>query len=419
MQRRLLSLASVALCLLLVRTSWADGVILNGVSAQTIGRGGTNIAHVDNGTILHDNPAGMTMIDSHSMFEVGGTLLLTDFEYGDRQNAEQTQNRAYGLAEFSLIRRSCDGRWAAGFGVFSPAGFGSIYDLEPLPPFPGPQRYKSFGTLVKLLPGLAYRPTDRLSIGATLGVGITIADLEGPYVLQGPSVLRGTPTLLDLDADGAALVWSLGLLYEVSDRSSLGVSYQSEARFRADGQTLATVPGLGQSFYDTQLDITWPRSLGLGVRHELCEHRIVSTDVIWYDWSSAFDSFGIHQSNPSNAFFPAFSEQFPLDWRDTVSVRVGFEQRVGCDQTLRLGYVYHRVPIPTSTITPFIPASLEHAFSTGYGWRLCDWDVNVAYMYTFGPEVAVQTSGLVGGDFDQSQHRAQTHAISLSLLRRF
>jgi long-subunit fatty acid transport protein len=419
MRRRLLGVGSLLLSLLLSRTSWADGVMLNGVSAQTIGRGGANIAHFDNGAVLHDNPAAMTMIDSHSMLELGGTLLLTNFQYGDAENSRQTQNRAYGLAEFAMIRRSCDERWAAGFGVFSPCGFGSIYDLESSPPFAGVQRYKSFGTLVKLLPGVAFRPTERLSLGATLGAGITIADLEGPYVLQGPSFLRGTPTLLDLDADGAALIWSLGLMYKFSDCTSVGVSYLSESRFEAGGTTLATVPGLGQSFYETQLDITWPRSLGLGVRHELCSHRILSTDVIWYDWSGAFDSFGIHLSRPTNGFFPSFTEQFPLDWRDTVSVRVGLEQRIGCDQMLRLGYVYHRVPIPTSTVTPFIPASLEHAFSAGYGITLCGWDVNVAYMYTFGPEVTVETSGFVGGDFDQSQHRSQTHAISVGLLRRF
>ena len=120
MQRRLLSVASMVLCLLLSQTTFADGIILNGVSAQTIGRGGANIAHIDNGSILHDNPAAMTMIDSQSMFEVGGTLLITNFEYGDPQNARQRQNRTYGLAEFALMRRSCDGRWAAGADHWRP-----------------------------------------------------------------------------------------------------------------------------------------------------------------------------------------------------------------------------------------------------------------------------------------------------------
>ncbi|MFV2068958.1 MAG: OmpP1/FadL family transporter [Pirellulales bacterium] len=368
---------------------------------------------------MHDNPAAMTMMDTESLFAVGGTMLITDFDYADPGNSRQSQSRGYPLAEFSMMRRTPDGRWAAGFGVFAPAGFGSQYKLQSPAPFAGSQLYKSFGSLMKILPGLAYRPTDRLSIGATLGVGITIIDLEGPYVVQQAPGLAGTPTMIDLDADGAALVWSLGMMYELSDATTVGLTYQSESRFRADGKTLATVPGLGQSFYDTKLDITWPRSIGLGVRHELCKHRIISTDLIWFNWSNAFDSLGIHLRNPNNQVFPEFTDQFPLDWRDTVSIRVGYEQRFSRERTLRLGYVYHRVPIPTATANPYIPASLEHGFSLGYGWKVGDWEANLAYMYTFGPEMSVETSGFVGGDFDQSKQRAQTHAISFNLQQRF
>jgi long-chain fatty acid transport protein len=419
MRQRLLGVVALATCLSICQTSRADGVILNGVSAQTIGRGGTNIAHTDNGSILHDNPAAMTMMDTQSLFEVGGTMLITDFNYSDPDNSRKTQNRGYPLGEFSLIRRSSDARWAAGIGMFGTAGFGSQYHLEPPAPFAGPTLYKSFASLVKILPGVAFRPTDRLSIGATAGVGITVVDFEGPYVLQQTPGLAGTPTMLDLDVDGAAFVWSVGLMYEVSDSTTVGLTYQSESRFRADGETLGTVPGVGQSIFDTQLDITWPQSVGLGVRHELCEHRIISTDVIWYDWSSAFDSFGVHMTNPNNGVLPEFSDQMPLDWRDTVSIRVGFEQKFCCDKVLRLGYVYHRVPIPTGTATPYIPASLEHAFSIGYGWKMGDWETNLAYMYTFGPEVSVGTSDHVGGDFDNSEHRAQTHAIAVGFQQRF
>lgn len=419
MRQGLIAALSFILCLGLGQASLADGVILNGVSAQTIGRGGTNIAHTDNGSILHDNPAAMTMMETESLFAVGGTVLITDFDYTDPANPPQSQARGYPLAEFSMMRRTADGRWAAGFGIFTPAGFGSQYHLQPPAPFTGSQLYKSFGSLMKILPGLAYRPTDRLSIGATLGVGITIVDLEGPYVLQPASGLAGTPTMIDLDADGAALVWSVGMMYELTDATTVGLTYQSESRFRADGKTLAAVPGLGEAFYDTTVDITWPRSVGLGVRHELCKHRIISTDVIWFDWSRAFDSFGLHMRDPNNGLFPEFTDQFPLDWRDTVSIRVGFEQRFCCNRTLRLGYVYHRVPIPASTVTPYIPASLEHGFSLGYGFLLGGWEANLAYMYTFGPQVSVGTSGFVGGDFDQSRQLAQTHAISVSLQQRF
>ncbi|MEX0937408.1 MAG: outer membrane protein transport protein [Pirellulales bacterium] len=403
--------------LLLGRAALGDGIILNGVSARTIGRGGANIGHFDNAAVLYDNPAAMSQLPTETTFELGATLLLTDFRYADAQNDATAQHTLYGLPEFSIVRSPYDSSWSFGLGAFAPAGFGAIYNLEGPAPFSGTRQYKSFGTLAKLLPGVSYRVNDRLSIGGTLGLGITVADLEGPYTLQGPT-LPGTPTLMNLDVDGAALCWSVGMMYQLTESTTVGLAYQSESRFEAEGTTHVTTP-FGESTYDTQLDITWPRSVGLGVRHELCPHRILSTDIIWFDWSSAFDDFGLHLNSPSNGLFPEAYEQFPLDWRDTVSIRVGYEQLLACDQTMRFGYVYHRVPIPNDTITPFIPAALEHAFSLGYGWMWRGWNVDAAYMYTFGPTVTVETSDFLGGDFDDARHRAETHAIGLGLMRQY
>jgi long-subunit fatty acid transport protein len=404
-------------CLLCCPSAYGDGAILNGVSAHTIGRGGTNIAHTDNGSILHDNPAAMGQIHGETMTQVGITTLLTDFYYADADNNTRGQHQLYGLPEFAYIHKPECSPWSYGFGAFSPAGFGSIYNLNGPVWMPGPQRYKSFGSLAKLLGGAAYNVDDRLSVGGTVGLGVTLADLEGPYTLQGPSGLARTPMLIDLDAQGVAFVWSLGALYELSDRTTVGVAYQSESSFTASGHTYSFVQGLGDTMYDTDVDITWPRSLGVGVRHELCGCQTISADVIWFNWADAFDNFGINLNSPSNPAFPNVYEEFPLDWRDTVSLRLGYERNLGCGRTFRLGYVYHRVPVPASTITPFIPVPLEHGFSSGYGWMCRGWNANFAYMYTFGPTVRVETSDFIGGDFDQSTHRAQTHALGLSFVK--
>ncbi len=55
---------SFTICTLLVCAHYggvalADGTIRDGLGARVAGRGGTNIAFADAGTILHDNPAGM------------------------------------------------------------------------------------------------------------------------------------------------------------------------------------------------------------------------------------------------------------------------------------------------------------------------------------------------------------------------
>ncbi len=406
---------------LLTANSLGDGLFLNGVSPRSIGRGGTNVAHNDNGAILFDNPAAAVNIESRGLFEVGVDVLITDFEYSDPQNTRTSITEATPLPQFSLIRRTEDDLFAFGLGVFTPAGFAARYTLDGPYPGLGPQHYKSFGMLTKVLPSAACRLTDQLSIGGTLGVGISHAELEGPYVLQGPDA-PGLPTFLDLQATGAALVWSVGLQYQLTETTTLGVTYQSDSRFHLDGHTRIGLPGPLpiDTVYDTRVDMTWPQSVACGIRQEICPHRIVSCDLVWYDWSGAFDDFGIRLTNPDNVLFPPLiHENFPLRWRDTLSVRAGYERKFNDGQALRFGYVYHQNPIPDGTLTPFIQATLEHGFSTGYSWSLFQWDLDVSYMYMFGRDRRVATSDFIGGDFDGSEHGAQSHAINVGIMRRF
>lgn len=411
--------AIASFLLFLPGTLLGDGIFLDGVSPRSISRGGTNVAHFDNAGVLFDNPAGAVNIRGQQLAEVGTNVMLMDFGYSDPDNPSVADLGVVPLPELGLIRRSADGLWAYGLGVYVPAGFKETYDMEGPFPLVGSQRYKSFGALAKILPAVAYRVTDRLSVGATLGVGISHAELEGPYFIQGPSVLRGTPTLMDMQGTGATLVWSAGLQYALTDATMIGLAYQSESRFELDGSTRVLVPGLGENAYDSQVDVTWPRSVALGVRHELCAHRILSCDLVWFNWSAAFDDLGLHLNNPTNPFFPPLYEQFPLEWRDSLSTRLGYERIFEGGRTLRFGYVYHRNPIPAATLTPFIQGTLEHAFSLGYGCMIGDWNLDLGYMFSFGPDQRVETSGLVGGDFNQSVHNAQTHCIAIGLIRQF
>jgi len=249
-------------------------------------------------------------------------------------------------------------------------------------------------------------------------------ELEGPYFLQS-APFTGTPTIMDIQATGAALTWSLGFQYIVSDRTTIGMNYQSETRFHLDGNTTTTIPALGgSSAFDTTLDMTWPRALGLGVRHELTPCCVGSVDVIWYNWSSAFDQVGLHLRDPSNPVFAAvlgslFTEQVPLLWRDSVSVRLGMERSLDATHLIRCGYVYHRNPIPAATLTPYLPTTVEHTLALGVGWRHADWDTDLAYQFMFGPANDVGSSGLAGGDFDQSRLRVKAHFVFVGFTRHY
>lgn len=401
----------------------ADGLVRDGVGAISTGRGGTNIAHSDNGAVLLDNPAGMANLTVDGFYEIGVDTVVTDLDYSDPDNESvHGKFRAFPSPTLAYIRKAYDGDIAYGIGVFAPAGFGAEYDMTNA--VTGPTLYKSIGMLGKVLPGVAVRLTDRLTVGGTLGVAVSHTELEGPFFLQ-TGMLRGVPTHFDLLVNGATPTGSIGLQYQLTERTTIGVSYTEESRFTLEGSARATVYGLApvplSSNFDAEMDIAWPRSLGVGVKHDLSPHHRVSADVIWYDWSHAFDQLDLRLSNSSLPVFtqmlgPTIYDTFPLAWEDTVSLRLGYEWEANPRDVYRAGYVYHESPVPDDTLNPYLDGVLEHAFTVGYSRRCDNYILTAAYEYSFGPTREVGVSNVAGGDFDDSRFRANAHWLSLSLL---
>jgi long-chain fatty acid transport protein len=420
-RRRLLFAAlCCGVALQLVRAAAADGLVRDGVGPISIGRGGTNLGFADNAAMINDNPAAMVNMAGSRMFELGVDTLITDIHYADADNDVYAANRPLPVPQGGYIWRDPCGNYAYGLGVFAPAGFTASYQMDH--PIFGRQRYRSWGCLAKVLPAAAYRLTDRLSIGGTFGLAFSRIQLEGPYTFQ-TLPLQGAPALMDFEANAVAPTGSFGVQYALSPRTTFGFSYTSESSFRLIGNTNATVilpgPTVLDSRFDTRAYLTWPQSVAFGIKHDFCEHHRVAVEGAWFDWSGAFDEFRMRLSNPSNenlAPLTPVEDRFPMRWRDTMSVRVGYEWSPTCCDTFRFGYVYHDSPAPDETLNPWLDGVLEHVFSLGWSRVTERCVVNLAYQYSFGPERFVGQSDIVGGDFDNSTFSAQAHIIALSLM---
>lgn len=415
----------VALCQ--ATALWADGLMRDGVGPISTGRGGTNQGFADNSAIILDNPAAMVNVDSCGLAELGVDTVITTTNYSDSfGNDVNGKVRPLPAPVIGMIKKSCDGRWALGFGAFAPAGFGASSGVL-ANPLTGPALLRSMGAMGKLLPAVAYRATDRLSVGLSVGIGFSYASLDGPVILQSGG-LAGVPAILDVEGTGVAPCGSVGLQYQLTPDTVIGATYTEQTNFWLHGGTNATIlPGfVVESHFDSKVHLRWPRSVALGIKHDLCEHRRIAADVLWYDWSHAFSDIELVLYNPSNPAIPVIlagageslpvHQAFPLRWTDTVSMRLGYETDVTDIDTLRFGYVYHASPSPDSTLNPYFDGVLQHAFSLGYSRKAGRAIVNAAYQYTYGPTRHVDTSALVGGQFNDTTYSAQAHFAMLSLL---
>jgi len=403
----------------------ADGVIRDALGAISTGRGGVNLGFSDNGQMILDNPAAISFLPSTRLTEFDFDLLLTDLDYSDPDNPRTSAaDNPFPMGQISFVANNPSSDLGWGIGVFPQAGFSSRFRLNGPAPFSGPQTYKSVGALIRFLSAVSWRATDRLSVGANFGVAANHMELEGPYFLQGPSPFAGTPTRMDHQASGAAFSWAASMQYVITPTTVLGFTYQSRTDFTLDGNTFVEIPGLGSSRFDSTMGVVWPQSFGIGIKQEVMPGLRFGADLVYYDWSSSFDSFKLDLRDPDSPVFAAvvgnqLLEEFPLRWRDTVSIKLGLERDLAAGNVVRAGYVYHRSPIPEATLTPFIQTTLEHAVSVGYGRKLMGADLDLAYQYSFASEQVVGTSDFIGGDFDNLSSNTRAHWLSMSLSQRF
>jgi long-subunit fatty acid transport protein len=389
-----------------------------------MGRGGTNMGFADNGAILLDNPGALVNVQGNGLADLAVDTVIPEVNYTDsKPNDVNSSVRPMPLPELTYIRKSDDGRWAFGIGAFAPAGFSANYQMQNTQFF-GPQQYHSLGAMGKILPGLCYRVTDRFSIGATCGLAIGYAELNGPFYAQtGP--LAGAPSLLNLHGTGVGVTGGFGLQYQLTPQTTLGLAYTSPTNIAQHGGARVTVlvPGLGPvySSFNSTTTITWPQSLAAGFKHNLCCCRRIAADVVWYNWADSFNQIGMNFSSPSNPLVPVLAggstinSPLPLSWHDSVSLRLGYEWDPTFQDTVRAGYVYHTSPSPGGTLNPYLDGILTHTFSLGYSHKFERASLNLAYQYAFSPTRVVGTSDLLGGDFSNSTMKAQAHFASIGL----
>lgn len=151
--------------------------------------------------------------------------------------------------------------------------------------------------------------TDRLSLGASMGLGIAFFD--GPFVdissMTSDYALRGT----------------LGANYDVNNCTTIGAYYQTEQAYQFDNSVLID-PGPSQVAYDVRMDL--PQNVGFGVanRSLMDGKLLVAVDVTYKIWNEA-------------ALFEAVYD-------DQWAVQIGGQYSMG-KYRLRAGYTWAQNPL--------------------------------------------------------------------------
>ncbi len=433
MTKRNPSLTSVVAGTALLMGAHAHGAGFAIIEQSVAGLGNAfagGAASAEDASTVYFNPAGMSrlgeteydlgmhVISPYSQFrgngtsKIGGVVPLTG---GDGGEAGVT---GY-IPNFYYVRR-LNSDFNFGLGINAPFGLATDYNDG----WEG--RYhalKSEVFTVNINPSLSWKVSDHLSLGAGINVqyadvpelsnAIDFATVCGAYLKSGvtsAATCAGLPTSRDgkveLNGDDWSLGFNLGLLYQFTDSTRVGVAYRSKVDHKLEGRADFTNTPTGLSnlgiFVDDAIsaNITLPETLSVSAYHELAPRWAVMGDVTWTRWDR-FDELRVKfKNNPQRDLVT------PEQWDNTFRYSLGLSYRYDDRWTLRTGVAYDETPVPSAQLrTPRIPGNNRRWLALGASYRVSDHtkvDVGYAHLFVNGSPInnTNTTGATLNGSFD-------------------
>jgi long-chain fatty acid transport protein len=422
---------AVALVLMCGETARAQfGVVLSGAGANNRSMGGASTAApLDASGALYWNPAGITGLEGSELgfglevlypqSKLSSSLSANSFGPGippvPLAGSDRSNPGVFVLPTIGLVYQPEDSCWVYGLGLFSAGGFAVNYPGSTTNPILTPQAPNGLGLgavsaelqVFQLAPTIAYRLTDRLSVGfaPTLSLAHLTAD---PAFLAPPDDANkdGFATYEDathgrLEAGGG---FQVGIYYITESCWHLGASFKSPQWFETFRYN--SRDELGQP-RNVQFQFNYPMMTSIGAAYTGFQQWTLAADFRYIDYHNAT---GFDQSG----FDPTTGAVRGLGWDSIFAAAFGAQYELTPCCSLRLGYTYNTNPIrgDRSMFNVASPLVLENTIYMGASYKLTPtFTVSLAYAHAFENSVTGPITtpfGAVPGSTVESSAAADT-----------
>lgn len=390
----------------------AGGLLLYEVGTADIGLASAGYsARAQDAATAFTNPAGMTRLKGTQVL-LGAQALYGDLSFSpDSRTSAGLGNEDGGnpLGWFPggglFITHSITPDLAVGFAATGNFGLALKYDHD----WVGRYRVQE-GTLMaaSLLPSIAYRATDKLSLGASLNMSYGILKEQIAVNARGDALPDGKLKLED-STWGYGL--NLGLLYEFTPATRLGVTYNSETKLDFDPKIKISGAGpimdtilQNRGIYNANLGMEMyvPQGVDVSLFHQVDDRWALLGSLGWQDWSR----FGRLNISLDGNTTPA-SGTVDLEMKDTWRLALGAQYRMIAPWLLNFGVAYDSKFQKSSQIGPSVPSNDAWRFGIGAQNQAAkDFEWGVAAEYLYGGTVDIYQQGsaplAVGGRGDLS-----------------
>jgi len=396
--------------------SRAGGLALYEIGSPDVGAASAGFAaRAGDPSTVFSNPAGLTLLP--------GTQVMLGIQpmYGQVTfSVEQTTNTG-GNGENAIgfipggsmfLSHQLDDHWSIGFGVCSYFGLAENYDDD----WAG-RYYIQNASLVglSLLPSVAYRVNDQLSLGAGLNAMMASFSTDVAVNNLTPGMSDGQ---LHLEDSCWGFGANLGVLYQFDKGTRLGVTYLSPVDLSFDAETkfYNLGPGLSgllerRDLQSVQLDMTVPQMVMASIYHELDDQWAIMGNVGWQQWSQFGEvEVSVTSANPK-------SLTTSLDYQDTWHGAFGVQYKPEPQWKFTTGLAYDSSMIKDENRTVTLPVDAAWRWGIGTQYELSKAvTLGLAYeLIYFGDMSVNQQGGPLRGSISGTYDSAMFHVVALSL----
>lgn len=358
----------------------AEGYQVNSLSAKQLGMAHTGVSQKLNSESVWFNPAAAAYQEQR--FTIAGevTGISSMVTYSNSSNSAESDNKLSTPISLNANYKINDDL-AVGLVFNTP--FGSSMNWGDS--WAGMNEVQSISLAAyNFQPTLSYKLfDDKLSVGAGFMISWGSFELSKSMVDQATTDYYDYGTCNATLAGDAAVTYgvNLGLMYDISDKWSLGASYRSKMKMAVnEGETTLDfdLDAVKDNFafmeaYTFSAELPMPSTLSLGATYYPTEDWTLSAEVQMVGWS-AYETLEFDWS--------VYQSVATKNYDNTMIYRLGAQYLVSDWLTARAGIYYDQSPVQEEYLTPETPSMDKMAYTCGVSLIPCkNFSIDLGYAY--------------------------------------
>ncbi|MBC9797958.1 OmpP1/FadL family transporter [Sinomicrobium weinanense] len=373
----------LAVAVLITTFSYAGGyrVALQGQKQLAMGHAG--VAVINSAESVFFNPGGIAFLDKKITISVGVSPVFANISFQNSEFGWSTEADNPVATPFNVYAAYKINDWmSAGIGVYTPYGSGVEY--------PGDWEGSHLVNKIELSsiyiqPTFSFKINDKLSIGG--GPIIAIGSVNfNRNINRSMSNAAGERANVTIDDSGVtAWGYSLGMAFRPTDKLTLGLTYKSEMKMKAkNGEAeFRNLPGTAPGNFDNvtfNATLPLPAELAVGASYMINDKWLVAFDYNRVYWD-AYESLDVYFSNGQ-------ASHNPRNYKNSSVYRFGLQYIASGRFTLRGGYYYDESPVQAGYFAPETPRNDSNNFTGGLTFNISErFAIDAAFLFVHFDEV--------------------------------